>query len=178
VSVEEDFEIARHLGISFPCYVRKIDRPSHAGQPDDAPERRANAIRENVLSEEGGVISVFRVNSGEEVARAALAINFARFGHDRLEDLTLIAFTEDDLEGVDKQQTSDTFVCGWAQRNHWNLMVSDEKVQMRVATRAVRRTNVKERFSKKKMNAASEAARANGCRSVLIASRGCICDQE
>jgi len=125
VSIQSDFSIRENLGIDPPCYVRKVDRRSHCGNEDQPPEVRAALIKKYVLSEDGGVTSVFLVNDARDVARAALALNFCRTGGSRVEELCLVAFRPDELADAPMEQTADSFGCHWAQLNHWNVTLID-----------------------------------------------------
>ena len=176
MSVDSDIDIRTKLGIDPPCYVRKGDRRSHCGNEDDPPEYRASMIKENVLSEDDGVASMFLVSNAREVARAALALNFCRTGGEHVEELCLVAFSPDELADVLKEQTEDSFGCHWARRNHWNVTLTNAD-QERIADVLATRNRFAQRFSKKKMTEASDEARNEGCRSVRLDSTNCICER-
>lgn len=176
MSVESDFDIRNKLGVDPPCYVRKVESPSHCGNKDDPPELRAAKIKKNVLSEDGGVTSVFYVSSAHDAARAALALNFSRTGGLHVWDLSLIAMKPEELDGVAKEQTTDSLVCHWAQRNHWNVTLQDAD-QERIANFLATRKRLALRFTKKKMKEAFDEAGNDGCRSVNPDSANCICER-
>jgi hypothetical protein len=109
--------------------------------------------------------------------RAALALNWSRTGGEKFFDLSLIAFLPVELEATQKEQTSDKFVCHWAQRNHWNLLVTTSERQSISQSLANRRASPKS-FTTTRMKRAGALLRANGCRSVLSDSNRCICQSE
>ena len=85
-----------------------------------------------------GVASMFFVSDAREVARVALALNFFWTGGSRVEELCLVAFRPDELAGVPKEQTENSFGCLWARRNHWNVTLTNadqERIANLLATR-------------------------------------------
>lgn len=175
MSTENDFDIRTKLGIDPPCYVRKVDRPTSCGAKEDPPERRAALIEENVLSEDGGVLSLLYVTHSTDVIRAAMALNWCRTGGTRVEGLCLLAFILDELEGVAKDQTTDSFACHWARQNHWNITLAIPD-RGRVANVLANRNRFPKNFTRSKMKEAYAAVRADGCRSTDSDSSNCICE--
>jgi len=177
VSVEDDFDIRARLGVDPPCYVRKVKRATSCGKPEDPPEVRVPFVQQNVLTEDGGVLSVFYVSSGLDLIRAAVAINRERSRReDHVEDQFLLALTLTELEGVEKHRTEDGFPCHWARKNHWNvtLQVAD---QARIANTVANRDGFPGKFTRSKMGPARELMREHGCRSVQVNSASCVCER-
>ena len=146
----ERFRYPHKTRIDPPCYVRKVDRPTSCGAKEDHPERRAALIEENVLSEDGGVLSLLYVTHSTDVIRAAMALNWCRTGGTRVEGLCLLAFTLDELEGVAKDQTTDSFACHWARQNHWNITLAIPD-RGRVANVLANRNRFPKNFTRSKM---------------------------
>jgi hypothetical protein len=165
MALQEDFDIRTELGAPPPCYVRKVPRALICGDKNDPTELRMQHIRADVLSVDGGLLSVFYVSNAQDVIRAVCALNFARTAGANVLEMCLLAFTPDELSNVAKVQTADTFKCHWAQRNHWNLTLTDED-QIRVAEFLAKQKRNAKRFSQNKMKAAWNAGGEVGCRSV------------
>jgi len=175
VSVQEDFDVFVKLGVAVPCYVRKVDRPTHCGDvEEDSAEERAAMICENVLLEDDGVLSFFIISDWKDLIRAALALNWHRTGGTREEALCLLAFKEEELKDVAKDQTDDNFACGWARKNHWNIKMTEEEAR-NVAVRVAERAGIARNFTKPKMKAAKEVLLEDGCPSVKLDSTSCKC---
>jgi hypothetical protein len=171
---EQNFDIEPLLGVKPPCYVRKVKNASCCGTKDDKPQQRAQMIRDAVLSEDAGITSLFYVTSGLDVARAALALNFRRAGMKDVYDVSLLAFTEDELADVSRQQTDDSHPCHWAARNHWNFMFTEDNFH-RVAEALGQRVRLPKLFGRKKLKDARDTLREHGCRSVASVSESSSC---
>jgi hypothetical protein len=173
VNVEDDFDIAK-LGAGVPCYVRKVNKPSVCGDlKKNSVAERAALIRESVLSEDGGVSSFLYVETTQDVIRTVMAINWARRGVDGVEDLSLLAFAVDELEGTKKKQTPDRFICHWAKRHHWDITLSGH--EDRIANQIASRNRLPKKYSRKKMEDALARMVSEGCRSVECPQPDCIC---
>jgi hypothetical protein len=172
VSVEDDFDITK-LGAGAPCYVRKVKNTVCCGDPKrDAEATRAAMIQKNVLSEDGGISSFFYVTNTLDVIRTVMAINYERTGRDRVEDLCLLAFAVDELEGTHKDQTEDQFVCYWAKKHHIDVtLVGHEEG---IANILAHRNRLPKKFTNKKMKDAQVKMAADGCQSVIQAAQ-CVC---
>jgi len=154
-----------------------VDRRSHCGNKQHPAEQRAAMIKENVLSEDDGITSVFYVTNARDMARAALALNFFRTGGLRVEELCLLALKPDELDGVPMEQTTDSFACHWARLNHWNVTLTSPD-QERIAHLLANRERFPGKFTRFMMQGASDDARQDGCRSVNANSTHCICEGE
>ena len=128
-----------------------------------------------MLSEDGGVLSLFHVTDSVDVMRAAIALNWHRTGGTRVEDLCLLAFTPDELQGVAKDQTTDSFACHWARQNHWNITLASPERE-RIANVLASRNRFPKNFTRPKMRDACAEVRADGCRSTDSDSSNCICE--
>ena len=177
MSLEDDFSICTKLGVDAPCYLRSVVRRSRCGDKTDSSERRAALLQENVLSEDDGILSVFFVTNSQDVIRTALALNWCRTGGSRVEDLCLLAFAPDELEGISKEQTPDQFICDWAKRHHWNITLTGSD-QERVASVLANRNRFPNTFTKSKMKSAHAKLFEDGCRSVRSDSSNCVCEHE
>jgi hypothetical protein len=173
---EQNFDIRAKLGVDPPCYVRKVKNASCCGTKEDQPEQRAQMITDAVLKEDSGITSLFYVSTYIDVARAALALNYRRAGINDVYDVSLLAFTEEELVGVTKQQTDDGLPCHWAARNHWNFMFTEENFR-RIAGTLGQRIRLPKSFSRNKLKDARDTLRAQGCLSVGpgLASK-CVCE--
>ena len=150
------------LGVDPPCYVRKVDRSLIGGDENDPPNSRADRIRSEVLSIDDGVLSVFYITNAQDVIRVACALTFARA---IFSEMSLLAFTPEELSSVGKDQTPDTFECHWARRNHWDLTFREED-KLRIANLLAEQNRKAKRFFRAKIKAAWDAGGHVGCRSV------------
>ena len=177
MSVADDFDFHAELGLDAPCYVRKVDRRTYCGEKNDTPEHRASLIERNVLSKDGGVLSVFYVSSPRDLIRAAVALNFQRTGGARVEDLCFLAFSPEELDGIVKDQTADSFACVWARSHHWNVIFTASD-QARIAKVLSGQNRFPNKFTKSRMSRFDAVMRANGCRTVVLESHDCVCERE
>ncbi len=177
MSVDDEFDIPTKLSVPPPCYVRKVDRATHCGTREDSPEKRADLISINVLSEDDGIMSVFYVASACDVTRAALALNWSRAGTERVEELCLIAFTAEELRPYRRKQTENRFACLWARENHYNVRLRPSD-QIELARVLAERQRFPHKFTRSKMIQARDARRLDGCHSTTANSSGCVCRKE
>lgn len=176
MSIEDDFNISAKLGVQAPCYLRKVDRRSDCGDKDDPPESRVAVIKDNVLSADDGVLSFFYVTNTNDLIRTAFAINWHRTGGTRIEGLCLLAFAPDEIEGVSKKQTIDSFACHWARRHHWNVKL-EPKDRERISRLIAERKRFPNNFTKPKLQAAAVRLQADGCLSIKLDSTACKCER-
>lgn len=171
------FDIKISFSVLPPCYIRKIPRMTPWAPKDEA--LRVPLIHSELFSEEDGVISLFFVEIALDVARAAIAIDWARHVVSRntgqidlTAELILGAITTDEMKGIRLTQTTDSFVCFWARANHWNAALSPSD-ELRLAHALSRRKP--KRFKSPAMRGARDALAADGCLSVNAQSPKCVC---
>lgn len=178
MSDDDDFKKSTKLGVSAPCYVRKVDTLSCCGDPEkDTIADRTSKIVQYALSDEDTKLSFFYVASSQDVARAAMALNHRRTGTANVFDLCFIAFTEEELKGLPRVQTKDQFVCLWAQQNHWDITFSESDKQ-RVANSAAQQKRQVRKLTRPTMKQTQAAMLTEGCRSVGSQLTNCVCEAE
>jgi hypothetical protein len=112
-----------------------------------------------------------------DVARAALALNYSRAGLHDVFDLYLLAFTEEELQGVTRQQTDDGLPRQWAAKHHWNFMFTEDNFEV-IAEALAQKVRLPKSFSRNKLRDARDTLRAQGCLSVgPPKSSGCDCEK-
>ncbi|RIK84170.1 MAG: hypothetical protein DCC68_01930 [Planctomycetota bacterium] len=164
--IQESFSIDAAWGISGPCYVRKVDRRSHWTDG-------AKSIRERVFSadpDEHGV-SVYRVQSPEELARIAVALNAKRGS--RTEDIFLVAIAVAEVGDIHVEQTDGDTTCEWANSVHHDLLAEREEQIDVMINRMLSLSRAVKKFTRSAMRIAVQSAVCDGCLAAVDNSSSC-----
>ncbi len=170
--VEDTFSITNAWNIDPPCYVRKVDRPSHS-QDADALQKKVFCSKPDDNS-----ISVFIVHSAMDLVRIAVALNANRGSKSKTDRLLLIAMIADELSGFVIQQTAGATRCKWANHLHHDLLITDATQTPHLTETLVRVGRKHQRFTKKDMEEALAATLQDGCHAADPNSERCVCEDE
>lgn len=147
--------------------MRKVDRLSDWNDG-------ATRIREKVLrvDPEDNDISIFRVESPDELARVAVAMNGNRIS--LTQEIYLVAFSEDDVAGLRVERNAGATRCTWANSVHYDILLAGDDARRDVLiARALSANRRAKRFNKNALKQAVDAASSDGCFAAVENSLRC-----
>lgn len=151
------------LKVQGPVFIRKLARASHWGQPDKPiDERVKNAVKNVFRNQEEPEISIYRVNSDEELRRVAVGLNANRSSLNEALAFAVLLPEELVQHGIQVRQTPGDLRCEFANRLHFDATATDD--QLRNLCRALMTADRTEgRCPSSVMRDAAQAAIAEGC---------------
>lgn len=121
--------VAGALQVPTPAYVRKLRRRSDWGELTDDPAQRVkDAVEKLFRSQSEPDISVYLVNTDEDLRRVALGLNA---GRDSLKEaVPFVAFLPAELQECEIQatQTPGSLPCAHANGLHHDIVATDEQL--------------------------------------------------
>jgi hypothetical protein len=171
----EDFEPEKALGIAAPCFVRKVDTMSDCGRDEQSAVHRVPEILLKVLNcDTDGCISIYFVQDSLALARIAFAINES-LGRHITQDLILVPLSIEELDKIDKSQTDGDPICTFAKKCHYDLK-PNETQRHELATLLASSDRLPRKLKDKRLKAIREELEKEGCRSLVVKSASCKCD--
>ncbi len=121
--------VAGTLQVPTPAFVRKLRRRSDWGEPSDEQAQRVkNAVDKLFRAQAEPDISVYLVNTDEDLRRVALGLNA---GRDSLKEaVPFVAFLPAELQALTIQatQTPGDLPCAHANRLHHDIIATDDQL--------------------------------------------------
>ena len=118
------------LQVAAPVFVRKLGRRGHWGESADAdqPARLRDAVEKVFLTPREQAISVYLVNTDDDLRRVALGMNAGRGS--LKEAVPFVAFlpTEVRAAGIVMRQTPGDLPCDHANRIHYDWVATDAQL--------------------------------------------------
>lgn len=156
-----------NLRVPAPVYVRKLRRRSDWGDPtDDEPTQRVRDAFEKMFRLQAEQdISIYLVNTDEDLRRVALGMNA---GRDSLKEaIPFVAFLPAEFESLDirAMQTSGGLPCTHANRLHHDIVATDDQL-IRLCEMAMKSGRVAGNCSRGEMKEVIDRATEEHCLTV------------
>lgn len=109
---------AKTRTVSFPVYLRKLDKRSHWGHPDDPRDLRIETAVADVFHPSAAAFSLFRAANDEDLYRIVVGLNSLR--KSLSQQIDFVAFTESEIvsAGIHLSVTPGETTCHSANRLH------------------------------------------------------------
>ncbi len=161
----EHFEPLTAIGMSAPCFVRKVDTTSDCGRDEQIPEHRVPEILQKVLKlDEGGCLSVYLIENATSLVRVVFAINEVLRRH-VTQKVLLVPLALDEVDGIQHDQTDGECLCTFAKKRHYDLRPT-EKQRHDLALLLAQRDRRPHKIDDKLLKRAKPDLETAGCRSV------------
>src|SRR5437879_2669317 len=119
----------KELGVSFPFFVRAVQRAGASGEGQKTIEGKASVILEEVLDPDGTEeISVYSVSSGDEILKLAMTLRLFR----HVSESRVYVITTDDLKGLpyDQSEANCNIPCFWTRSHHYDLRLNQSQREL------------------------------------------------
>jgi len=138
-------------------------------------EERIKQAAKEVFPNDEGRVSVFRVETVEDLQRVTIGLNSGRASLN--EQLDLLGITPEDINacGLTMQQTPGDTACNHANGLHYDID-HDETGIKKLVRRLIDNERWDDRFTTTQMNRAVEAAREIGCHGTESTRQMCQCE--
>lgn len=173
--IAEDFEPSVLSSAGTPIYVRKVSRRRHwRGEEGETSDERVRRAAAEVFTNDGGRVSVFKVENADDLRRVAIGLNSGRSS--LTEQLDILGITQEDItvSGLDLERTVGSTACLHANARHYDIIHNDAAIE-RLVRRLVEQDRHDIRYNKKQMARAAEAAATIGCQATNPRSHRCEC---
>ncbi len=165
-----------HLGgAPFPLYLRKLDKKSRWGHPDDAIDGRVSVAAAEIFPSPDNCFSLYLIRSRADLCRVVVALNLRR--NRRNDHIDVVGFLESEITASEIQilQVPGETECAAANALHVDISASSQdsfsrlcRLAMQAGREAVRigKTSVAEMLTEQ-INLGCEAITENatcGCR--------------
>jgi len=173
-TIAEAFDPSGLSSAGPPVFVRKVPKRRHwRGKDGMSVEERVRHAAAEVFRNDGGRVSVFRVENADDLHRVAIGLNSGRSS--LTEQLDILGITPEDIEACDlaMERTPGDTKCLHANERHYDIMHDDDAIE-RLVRRLIDQDRRDHRY-KKQMNGAAQAARDIGCRATETTQPRCQC---
>ena len=163
------------IEMAAPCFVRKVDTMSDCGRDEQTPEHRVPDILQKLLRlDPDGCLSIYKIEDALSLARVSLAINESLARH-LTQDLILVAFSVNELNGIDCPQSDGQSRCVFAKKRHYDLKPTEHQ-RLDLAALLAQRQRMPKKLGDSRLKKAKAELMVHGCRSLASASIICKCD--
>lgn len=174
-SIAEEFDPKRFASVDPPFFIRKVDRSGHWRLDDTISlDERIDTAADEVFPNENGRVSVFKVETADDLCRIAIGINS---GRSRLhEELRLLCFKPEELNAARirlEASLGDTS-CYYANSCHYDIFHQDRAIRDLIGALFSADRELS-KLKKKAMLCAEEYAESIGCRAANTDLAECLC---
>lgn len=174
-STPEEFDLQEVAGLSPPFFVRKVDRATHwTIDEDDSSLDRIDIATKQVFPSDRGRVSVFSIQSAEDLLRVSIGLNSHRSS--LREKLTLLCVLPSELEeaGLNAMNNVGDTKCDHANQCHRDIDYDENGIRRLIGILMNNSRSVA-RIGKSRMNVAIEYACTIGCRATETTLPLCQC---
>lgn len=173
-TIAKDFDPSDLSSAGPPIFVRKVTRRHHwRGDEAMTNDERVEHAAAAVFTNDGGRVSVFKVDNAEDFHRIAIGLNSGRGS--LKEQLDILGITSADIEasGLRLEKTEGETACLHANERHYDLIYDEAAIEWLVR-HLIEQGRLDHRY-KKQMERAAHAALAIGCRATESTLPNCLC---